>query len=205
MLKIYLTRHGQCEGNKKGIQNGRLDTRLTEFGIKQAENAAKNIKRLNMGIEKLYSSPLQRAYKTAEIISDKLGLSEPEIIKDLIERDFGKFGGVDIQKAVEESRPDVLKTKTITYMLHPPGGETFPEVVRRAKKVLKEIKNRHKDGNILLVAHADVGKMLFAAFYNLDWKKALGMFHFGNSDIVLLQKGLDPKKAQIVKTKQFNL
>ena len=99
MLQIYLVRHGQDEDNEKGILNGRRNKPLTKLGVEQARQLALKIEKAGIIFNKVYSSPLQRAYKTAKVITDELGLEKPEKLDNLIERDFGKFSGVLIEKA----------------------------------------------------------------------------------------------------------
>lgn len=205
MLKIYLARHGQDEDNEKGILNGRRDFSLTKKGVEQARELAKKIKKAGIKFDKVYSSPLKRAYKTAEIITEKLGLKKPEILPDLIERDFGIMTGKSHTQIEEICSPDILKTETVTYFLSPKKAETFPQLVRRGKKVLRIITKKHKDGNILLVAHGDIGKMIYVAYYNLDWMRVLKMFHFGNSDLLLMSEESAPEDAHFFKADQVNL
>ena len=70
--------------------------------------------------------------------------------------------------------------------------------------MIKEIQEKYKDGNVLLVAHGDFGKMIYAAYYNLDWKSVLLMFHFGNSELLLLSEDSSPEEAHVFKFKQYN-
>lgn len=89
MLKIYLARHGQDGDNVNGILNGRRDEPLTELGVQQAKNLAIAIKDAGLTFDAVYASPLQRAYKTAETVTDMLGIPKSIVVDDLIERDFG--------------------------------------------------------------------------------------------------------------------
>ena len=204
MLKIYLVRHGQDVDNKNGILNGHRDSDLTDIGVSQARELAAFIKEQNITFAKVYSSPLKRAYETAEEITNTLNLPAPEILPLLIERDFGTMTGQKKTDVEKLCAPAIFRTSTIVYFLEPEGGETFPQTVDRAKKLLQFISNHHQDGNILLVSHGDFGKMVYAAYYNLPWQDVLGMFHFGNSELILLSPDTDPTKAQIFKEAQFN-
>lgn len=192
MLKIYLARHGQDEDNANKILNGRRNEPLTQKGIEQASEVAEKIKNTQIQFDHVYASPLQRAYKTAEIITDVLSIKKPEVLEDLIERDFGVMTGKAQNTIQELCSPDILQTSTVCYFLNPEGAETFPELVDRAKKILNTIKEKYKDGNILLVSHGDIGKMIYAAYYNLDWKQVLKMFHFGNSELLELSEESGP-------------
>lgn len=205
MLKIYLARHGQDQDNANNILNGRRDTSLTELGLKQANQLAQKIKESGLKFDVVYSSPLQRAYKTAQIICGTLNLNKPIKLDDLIEREFGEMAGVHRSQIEKLWGSDLLKTETINYVLSPKGGETFPQLIERAKKILNFIKEEHQDGTILLVTHGDFGKMIYAAYYQLDWAEILKMFHFGNSELLLLAPDSKAEDSHVFKTEQFNV
>lgn len=204
MLKIYLTRHGQDRDNAAGILNGRRDEPLTELGIEQANQIAIKIKDAGLRFDKIYSSPLRRTLQTAEIISDCLDLPAPIKLPDLIERNQGVMTGEKVCDIEKLCAPDILKTDTLTYFISAKNAETFPEMRERAKKLLDHIRATDKDGSILLVTHGCFGKMFYSAYYDLDWKQTLEMFHFGNSDLLLLCEDSGPEDTHIFKTEQHN-
>ena len=88
MTTIYLVRHGQNHDNAQGILNGHRDQPLTELGREEAHAAWQKIVWLNLPITKIYSSPLARAYDTAQTISDYLDIWTVQVHQDLIERNF---------------------------------------------------------------------------------------------------------------------
>jgi broad specificity phosphatase PhoE len=204
MLKIYLARHGQDLDNANGILNGQRDEPLTEKGIEQAREVAQKIKDINLTFDKIYSSPLQRAFRTAWVIAETLNLPKPEIMDQLTERDFGVMTGQLQSKIREMCSPNILETEKVTYFLSPEGAETFPNLLKRAEGVLGAVQASNKDGNVLLVTHGDFGKMLYAAYYKLNWEDVLKMFHFGNSDLLLLSEDSKPEDVHVFKIKQFN-
>jgi probable phosphoglycerate mutase len=204
MLKIYLARHGQNEDNAQGILNGHRDKPLTALGFEQAKFLARHIKNVGLVFNKVYSSPLSRAYDTAYEITKILNLPDPEILPLLIERDFGVMSGEKLSDIEKLCAPDIIKTDTLCYFLNPEGAETFPELLIRANKLLDQIKVRHQDGNILLVGHGDFGKMIYAAYYKLDWREVLRLFHFGNTELIILSADTTSDEVHVFATKQFN-
>lgn len=204
MLKIYLARHGQNEDNVKGILNGHRDEPLTELGLEQARQTAQFIKDNNLSFDTVYSSPLRRAYVTAEIITEELALSKPEVFDGLIERNFGVMSGKPVSLIAELCSPDIIQTGTITYFLSPEGSETFPDLIKRGKQVIDFIQQTHKNGSVLLVTHGDIGKMIYAAYYNLDWREVLLQFHFGNGDLLLLSEYSPASETHMLKQNQHN-
>ncbi|MDA3803145.1 MAG: histidine phosphatase family protein [Patescibacteria group bacterium] len=204
MIKIYLARHGQDEDNASGILNGRRDKPLTDIGSRQALTLAQNIKDHNLKIGKVFSSPLLRAYKTAEAITDTLNLDKPKKLELLIERDFGIMTGEMIKNIQSMCSLDIIKTDTITYFLSPNEAETFSQLIDRANELFNWIEQQNFSENILLVTHGDIGKMIYAAYYNLPWKNVLTDFHFGNTELLLLDKDAKQKNRLVIKTKQHN-
>ena len=84
---IYIVRHGQTDWNLNGRYGGRIDVPLNEHGIDQAKQIREEL--ININFDVVFSSPLIRAYTTAQIISDN------NIIKDdrIIERSNGDLEG----------------------------------------------------------------------------------------------------------------
>ena len=204
MLRIYLARHGQNQDNANGILNGHRDLPLTALGEEQAYEVAQKIKAANLTFDVVLCSPLIRARRTAEIIAEVNDLPQPKTVDGLIERDFGSMTGVEQSRIEELCAPDIIKTETVTYFLSPEGAETFPDLLARASKLLHELSNQYKDGSILLVTHGDFGKMIYAAYYGLDWKDVLTLFHFGNSELLLLSPDSSAGEAHVFTILQHN-
>lgn len=200
MQELYLARHGQDEDNLNGILNGRRDEPLTELGISQAQKLAAHIKTSGVVFDQVFSSPLQRAYKTAEIATDCLGLPKPEKEMDLIERDFGVMTGQPANKILEMCSPHVLVTEKINFFLCPSGAETFPQLIDRANRLLAKLKISYPDKKLLLVTHGDLGQMVYAAYYNLPWEQVLKQFHFNNSDLLLLAPSSKAEDSHVFTT-----
>jgi probable phosphoglycerate mutase len=204
MLEIYLARHGQDGDNADGILNGRRNQPLTALGFAQGRTLALEVKRAGLTFDAVYSSPLLRAYVTAETVTDELGIAKPVVMPDLIERDFGIMTGVPTKDIVARCAPDIVRANPITYFLSPDRAETFPQLVERGGRVIAEVRRRHNDGSILLATHGDIGKMIYAAYYGLDWMSVLTMFHFGNSELLLLSESTSPETAHIFEVEQYN-
>lgn len=204
MLKIYIARHGQNEDNANGILNGHRDMPLTAVGERQAHELADGIKDIGFTFDAVYTSPLLRAKRTAEVVCETLGLAEPTVLDSLIERDFGTMTGELASDIERLCAPDIVKTDTITYFLSPPGAETFPDLLERASRALDYIRAEHQSGTVLLSTHGDFGKMLYASYYGLPWLDMLTLFHFGNCELLLLAEGANPNEPHVVKIEQHN-
>lgn len=203
-MNVYIARHGQNEDNRDGILNGHRDLPLTELGRQQAQEAAQNIIDRQLHVDVIYSSPLARAHETAHIIADMAKQPVPIIHPLLIERDFGVMSGRPVASIKELCAPDIIETDTITYFLSPEGAETFPELLDRARTLLAELEVKHSTDTVLLVGHGDMGKMIYAAYYDLDWQEVLTQFHFGNSELLLLSPDSSPEDAHVFSITQYN-
>ena len=94
----------------------------------------------------VYTSPLSRARRTAEVVCEALGLTKPLVMDSLIERDFGTMTGKLASDIERVCAPDLVKTETITYFLSPPGAETFPDLLKRAGRTLDQIHAEQQSG-----------------------------------------------------------
>jgi len=139
---IYFVRHGQSIWNAENRIQGHADkiNPLSELGIKQAEDITLELSKLP--IKYIYSSDLQRARQTAEIINKKFNL---EIIFDERLREFNT--GPDFQGKMQSERPkEFLKDP------HKYSGENSRDVFIRVKNFLDDIIT-NKISNALVVAH----------------------------------------------------
>lgn len=203
-LKLYIARHGQNIDNFNGILNGHRDEPLTEKGVEQANDIASRIKDSDLTFDFVYSSPLIRAFDTAVIISETSNNPQPIVEPLLIERDFGIMTGRKTPDIESVCSPSIIKTDTITYFLNPEGAETFPDLVNRSHVLLDKIMAQHSSGSILLVCHGDIGKMIYAKYYELDWKTVLTQFHFGNCDLLLLSPDSPAEDSHVFRLEQHN-
>ena len=145
-MKIYLTRHSKTEWNEQKRLQGRLDSPLTKEGIENAEALKTYLN--SYRFDYIYSSPISRAYQTSQILFDK------DIIVDdrLMEMNFGDFEGLYV--------PDLLKEKLYQDLWHNPkdftrinNGESYEDVIERAKSFIEDIKTLPQDSNIMIVTH----------------------------------------------------
>ncbi len=188
MGKIFIVRHGQDQDNANGILNGRRNQPLTPLGKNQAITVAQKL--LTYKIQIIYSSPLQRASETAQIIASKLGINDIMIHHHLIEREFGILSGKPISD-IPLFAKKILKTDRVNYFLEAQGAEKFPDLYKRAQKILDEIKNKHTHKNVLVVAHGDIGKMMRAVHNKWTWSEGLKKPYFENTGILELNDSQD--------------
>ncbi len=155
---IYLIRHGQTAKNREHTLQGRSNSPLNETGIQQAKEAAEYFRERGIRFDKVYSSPLQRALRTAQVVTG----AEPgaagsggeeisaggspvpsgnlSIITDerLIEMDYGPYEGMSLT----DPAPEVLAFfKDFAHVPAPEGMEPLEEIVARAGEFIEELKS----------------------------------------------------------------
>ena len=180
-MKFYIVRHGQTDWNNLGLNQGWSDTPLNTLGQFQALKARDALRDVRFDIA--YSSPLQRAAKTCQIILgrtipdksifDNLDLEDAielnhiyrrhndlnvncyiYYMEDLIERGLGVFEGKEGSRIHEISWKDGFNADRFKM-------ESVPHMFRRVDRVLEQIQidalaNYGGDAKILITSHAGI-------------------------------------------------
>ena len=162
---IIFLRHGQAENNTKKILAGRSPgVNLTETGIKQAEQAGLMLKSMN--ISKIYSSPIDRALQTAEIVSKQCD-QEVILYDRLIELDMGKFTKMPYDEIFSKHGNVFLKFYQGSEEVRENDVETFAQVQKRVFEMVDFVLSQNKNENIVLVTHMDPIKAMIGKVLNL--------------------------------------
>ena len=163
---IIFLRHGQAENNTNRVLAGRRPgVPLTLTGLEQSEKIAKFLKPFN--ISTIYSSPIERAKKTAEIVSEHNSL-EIKTDERLIELDMGKFTGMPYDEIFEKHGNVFLKFYEGDLEIAHNGVETFVELKKRILDMVDFVIREHNDENVLLVTHMDPIKALISTIMGLE-------------------------------------
>lgn len=163
---IIFLRHGQAENNTNRVLAGRRPgVPLTLTGLEQSEKIAKFLKPFN--ISTIYSSPIERAKKTAEIVSKHNSL-EIKTDERLIELDMGKFTGMPYDEIFEKHGNVFLKFYEGDLEIAHNGVETFVELKKRILDMVDFVIREHNDENVLLVTHMDPIKALISTIMGLQ-------------------------------------
>ena len=165
MGSIIFLRHGQAKNNLERILTGRTPgVPLTEKGIDQAEKAAKFLEHMN--ISAIYSSPIERARHTAEIVGKHNSL-DVTIDDRLIELDMGKFTGVPYDEIFNSHGNVFMKFYNGELEIAHNGVETFSEVKKRILDIVDHVIENHPDQNVVLVTHMDPIKAMLSTVVDL--------------------------------------
>jgi probable phosphoglycerate mutase len=162
MGDLILLRHGETDWSKAGKHTGRTDIPLTPAGEAAAAALAPLLARRD--IVAAFSSPAQRAARTAELA----GLTGVKHDPDLWEWDYGGYEGLTTPQ-VREHRPGWYLWRDGVIpgdAAHP--GETVQQVGERVDRVLARVEPLLADGDVALIAHAHVLRVLTARWLRLE-------------------------------------
>jgi broad specificity phosphatase PhoE len=153
-VPVYLVRHGESEGNVRQLYQGRLDLPLTERGGMQARALGRWLRLMAIACAAVYSSPLKRAWRTAELVCAEAGLPAP-VPEPLIQEYFvGELEGLSIEQIEErwpgfDDRPLASRGDFAQF-----GGESYAEMQARLSQFIAKVHGQHaSEESILAVGH----------------------------------------------------
>lgn len=169
-INIFILRHGHTKGTERHRYYGRTDIPLSKSGIRQ-------IKKLILKADYIYSSPLKRCIQTAEIIGGPV-----EISNDLIEIDFGDWEGLTL-KQMQRRNPRIFNKWLNDFTnFRMPRGESVRNMIRRVERFWKYIIEKHHSGNILIVTHGGPAKIIVMKAFGIPMEKFWNL-HIGTGDL----------------------
>ncbi|MDB9447364.1 histidine phosphatase family protein [Anabaena sp. CS-542/02] len=172
MTRVIIVRHGQSSYNIERRIQGRTDvSRLTEKGCADASKVGKALS--NIPFSAIYTSPLQRAKKTAEIIYSELVTDStksvtPQVADNLMEIDlplWAEMLSADVkEKFTEDYRTWKQRPHELRMLLKDGTTEHFPvlSIYEQARLFWQEILPRHQGETILIVAHNGINRALIS-------------------------------------------
>ena len=165
MGELILLRHGETEWSRTGRHTGRTDVPLTPKGVADATALAPVVARrvARDSLVAVFASPAQRAQRTAKLAGLPVTRTDP----DLWEWDYGGYEGITTAE-IHRDRPgwSLWRDGVIPGDADHPG-ETIEEVGERVDRVLKRAMPLLEEGDVALVAHGHVLRVLTARWLGL--------------------------------------
>jgi broad specificity phosphatase PhoE len=162
MGELLLIRHGETEWSRSGQHTGRTDIPLTAAGVAAASVLAPAV--ASRPVVAAFTSPLSRARRTAELVGLTGALEDP----DLQEWDYGGYEGLTTDQ-IRQTRPGWFLWRDggpAGDAAHP--GETAGQVGARADAVLRRTGPLLAGGDVALVAHGHLLRVLTARWLRLE-------------------------------------
>lgn len=168
-MKIYVMRHGETFWNAKGWIQGSADIELTPYGIELAEKTRDGFIKDGIHFDKIFTSPLIRAKKTAEIIN--MSQNAPIIEDDRIrEMHFGDYEGKHLDTVAEEDE-NIRYCFTVPSKFTPVGeGESFLQVYDRMIDFFRDqiFPLEGSCDSILIVCHGALTRTILTWFKQME-------------------------------------
>jgi len=165
MATIGFVRHGVTAWNKEGRAQGNTDIPLDEEGIQMAESAAKRMQFDEWDV--IYTSPLIRAKKTAEIIAEKH--SGIDFIQD---KRLGEIGGGLIEGTTEDER---ISKWGLDWRNQDIGFEPEDVIISRGMSFIEEVKQKYSGKRVLVVSHGGfISRLLNALVPDGEFSRDIG-------------------------------
>jgi alpha-ribazole phosphatase/probable phosphoglycerate mutase len=186
--RIFFIRHGETDWNRELRYQGSSDVELNEEGERQARSAGIRLSRIVPA--RVYSSPLKRALRTAEIIlENNSGDAAVELCCDLREISFGSWEGLTAAQISERDAAALAAWREAPFSAAPDGGESFASVASRSKTAAESIKKSGRPGEAaFVVSHGAVLRALIASFMEAADIDMLWRLRFDNCSISALDR-----------------
>jgi broad specificity phosphatase PhoE len=148
VTELLLVRHGETDWNRERRFQGHADQPLNDAGREQARELSEAL--AGEQIDAVYTSDLQRARETAEILAARFD-AEVVALRELREIDVGSWQGLSWPE-IEERHPDGARR------WHEnghgwEGGESYEDLGVRIVSALRDIAARHPGQRVLVVGH----------------------------------------------------
>jgi broad specificity phosphatase PhoE len=184
MALFYFIRHGETEWNAAGRLCGRTDVPLSDAGRRQAQLLASRLKPIPFVA--LYSSPLRRALETASILGRAIGrdaVADPR----LVELSYGAWEGRTYEES-KRANPDVYRAWELDPgSVAPPKGESGEQLIERVKPFLADVAQRHSSGNVAVVCHRTVCRLVACHIMGVPLKEYRQRIPMDNAALNILE------------------
>lgn len=191
-MRLHLVRHGETDHNlAKRIQGPLLDDPVNARGRQQAEALEARFLAQHAEGQRLaavYSSPLKRAWETAEAVARGARIPRVQPLPGMIEFSWGIYlGRVETPDVVAAMHAVHEEWKAGNYDHAPPEGESPLRAWRRARKDLEALHARHKGEEIAIVAHGRINKIVLAQLVLKDLSR-MDDFPQANTSVTILDQ-----------------
>lgn len=179
MKTMYLIRHGLIENPDKALYGRSIDLLLSSEGEKQIQALAKKMKSTGEKIEAIYSSPLLRAQKTAQIIADEYGVGEVRIKDELTDVDIPALVGKSLLviHKLHHDKKDEYEGELVMQ-----GNEPRAKIAERMYDAWKKILEQEKKENIAIVSHGHPLRFLMYKITNPNAREIPGIWSLFDDD-----------------------
>jgi len=167
VTRLYLVRHGGTRLAAEDRFSGAAGVDLTDDGRRQATRLGARLR--DVAFDAIYSSPLERAVQTTELV--RAELAQPREISycdEMREIGHGHWEGMTPAEVVARYPAEHAAWESDPLTVAPVGGESGAQVLARALPALREIVTRHAGGRVLVVSHKATIRLVVASLLGMD-------------------------------------
>jgi probable phosphoglycerate mutase len=187
-MRLIIIRHGESEWNRIGRYQGQADAPLSELGLRQAEALAQRLR--NEPIDAIFTSPLQRAAKTAEAVAGHHRHVPFHVEPALLEIHHGDWQGMLSAEVVERYGKALEEWRNHPTRSQMPNGESFSNILKRVLDFREALQERYSDKNVLVSTHDVVVKILVADALGMNMDR-INRIWVTNASVSVIEYGAD--------------
>jgi 2,3-bisphosphoglycerate-dependent phosphoglycerate mutase len=159
MAKLVLIRHGESQWNLENRFTGWTDVPLTPKGEEEARHGGEEIKAAGISFDLAFTSVLERATRTLDIVLDVLGQSSIPVVRDeaLNERHYGDLQGLNKAETAQKFGDEQVHIWRRSYDVPPPNGESLKDTAARTLPYFEAtiVPELRAGKNVLISAHGN--------------------------------------------------
>lgn len=187
-MRLIIVRHGESEWNRIGRYQGQADAPLSDLGLRQAEALAGRLQ--NEPISAIFSSPLQRAARTAEAIARYHSDVPFTHESALMEIHHGDWQGLMVDEVISRYGVGLLEWRQHPTRAQMPNGESFSNILKRVLDLKEYLLQEYQDRNVLISTHDVVVKILVADALGMNMDR-INRIWVTNASISTIEYGDD--------------
>lgn len=180
-VRLLLVRHGETEWNQENRWQGQADVPLSETGRTQARRLAQRLRAEGRPVRAIYASDLSRAFHTAEILGEALGVSPlPDVAWR--EMDIGVWSGLTTAEVIARHTAEWERLRA-GEDLPRGGGETFAQFQGRVLRSAERIRETHAGEQVVIVTHGGAVRAFLLHCRGLDVSQFRQIDKIGNTGV----------------------
>ncbi len=180
-VRLLLVRHGETEWNQENRWQGQADVPLSETGRAQAQRLAQRLRAEGRPVRAIYASDLSRAFHTAEILGEALGVSPlPDVAWR--EMDIGVWSGLTTAEVIARHTAEWERLRA-GEDLPRGGGETFAQFQGRVLRSAERIRETHAGEQVVIVTHGGAVRAFLLHCRGLDVSQFRQIDKIGNTGV----------------------
>lgn len=184
MTRFFIVRHGHTKGTEEHRYYGKTDMPLSRKGITQIKGIRKNLR--GCPVDYIYTSPSKRCLETAEILRKGARI---EIPSDIREIDFGDWEGLTLTQMHKKNPKKFNDWLSDFSNFRMPGGESVKSMIKRVDRFWRYVKNRHNEGNVLIVTHGGPAKVIVMRVLGLPMKN-FWQLHISTGSVSVIESNM---------------